>query len=539
MKTRLSLIAVGLMLASSVNAAVPGDNLSKGLDAQSYGQFVKTLSGDDFQGRLPATEGETKTLAFLQAQYKRLGLKPGFGQSYLQTVPLVSITSHPGALTLGKLKLDYLKDMVINSPKAVTQTEVKDADLVFVGYGIHAPDLGWDDYKGVDVKGKVVVMLVNDPGYATGDKRFDGKAMTYYGRWDYKFDEAARQGAAGALIVHQTAPASYPWSVVENSWGGARYDLAGQDIAKSDFSGWITEDAAKRVFSQAGLDFAKVTADAGKAPTALSLDAKASVAMTSEVKNTESHNVMGILPGQTDETVIITAHWDHLGMDPSHKDDPVYNGAMDNATGTAGLISLAQSLKGLYEGKEKPRRSVAFLAVTAEEQGLLGSKYYVANPSIPLGKTVANINMDSLNVFGPTKDMVVVGQGKTSLERELSAALAKQGRVLVPNDRPEAGGYYRSDHFNFAKAGIPALYAGGGTQPWDSDVAKYRAMMQKRLKGCYHNACDEYQADWDLRGALSDLQALHDVIESLATNRDWPSWQPGAEFSRPPATTAQ
>ncbi|EKE75177.1 M28 family metallopeptidase [Gallaecimonas xiamenensis] len=536
MKTRLSLVAVGLLLATSAQAAVPGDKLAKGLDAQSYGQFVKTLSSDDFQGRLPATEGETKTLAYLESQFKALGLKPGFGDSFVQPVPLVSITSHPGSLTLGELKLDYLKDMVINSPKAVAKTDVKDAELVFVGYGIHAPELGWDDYQGQDVKGKVVVMLVNDPGYATGDSRFDGKAMTYYGRWDYKFDEAARQGAAGALIIHQTAPASYPWSVVQNSWSGARYDLAGQHMAQSDFSGWITEDAAKRLFAQAGLDFAATTADAGKAPMAKSLGAKASVHIDSEFKTTESHNLMALLPGKTEETIVVTAHWDHLGMDPSHTDDPIYNGAMDNATGTAGLISLARSLKDLYQGKDKPRRSVALLAVTAEEQGLLGSKYYVANPSIPLGKTVANINMDSLNVFGPTKDMVVVGQGKTSLEKELTEALRKQGRTLVPNDRPEAGGYYRSDHFNFAKAGIPALYAGGGSQPWNSDVAQYRDAMRERLKGCYHNACDQYQDDWDLRGALSDLQAFHDVIEALATSRDWPSWQPGAEFSRPEAT---
>ncbi|WKE66960.1 M28 family metallopeptidase [Gallaecimonas kandeliae] len=536
MKTRLSLLAAGLLLATGAQASVPGDKLAKGLDAGSYGSFVKTLSSDEFQGRLPATIGETKTLAFLQAQFMRLGLKPGFGDSYLQPVPLVAITSHPGQLTLGNLKLDYLKDMVINSPKAVAETTVKDADLVFVGYGIHAPELGWDDYQGLDVKGKVVVMLVNDPGYATGDKRFDGRAMTYYGRWDYKFDEAARQGAAGALIIHQTEPASYPWSVVENSWGGTRYDLADDNGPKSAFSGWITEDAAKRLFAQAGLDFAATTKAAGKAPMAKPLNAKASVDIKSDFKTTESHNVMGVLPGQTEETVVITAHWDHLGTDPSHKDDPVYNGAMDNATGTAGLISLAQSFEDLYKGAEKPRRSIAFLAVTAEEQGLLGSKYYVSNPSIPLGRTVADINMDSLNVYGPTKDMVVVGKGKTSLEKELSEALRKQGRTLVPNDRPEAGGYYRSDHFNFAKAGIPALFAGGGSQPWDADVAKYREMMKARLKGCYHNACDEYQADWDLRGALSDLQAFHDMIQMLITSRDWPSWQSGAEFSRPAAT---
>ncbi|WP_115719009.1 M28 family metallopeptidase [Gallaecimonas mangrovi] len=537
MKTRLSLIAMSLMLASNAIAAVPGDDLSDGLNAKSYGQFVKTLSSDEFAGRLPATQGETKTLAYLTEQFKRLGLKPGFGDSYLQSVPLVAITSHPSALTLGKLKLAYLHDMVINSPKAVADTQINNADVVFVGYGIHAPKLGWDDYKGIDVKGKVVVMLVNDPGYATGDQRFDGKAMTYYGRWDYKFDEAARQGAVGALIIHQTAPASYPWSVVENSWGGTRYGLAGEDTPKSEFSGWITEAAAKKLFAQAGLNFDKTTAAAAKAPLAKSLKAKASVTIQSDVKNTESHNVMAVLPGQTDETVIVTAHWDHLGTDPSHKDDPIYNGAMDNATGTAGLISLAQSLKGLYEGDHKPHRSVAFLSVTAEEQGLLGSKYYVQHPAIPLGKTVADLNMDSLNVFGPTKDMVVVGQGKTSLETQLTAALKKQGRVLVPNNRPEAGGYYRSDHFNFAKAGVPALYTGGGSQPWDADIAKYRAMMQKRLKGCYHNACDEYQDDWDLRGALSDLQVYHDVIEALATSRDWPSWQPGAEFSRPAQAT--
>ncbi|WP_341503799.1 M28 family peptidase [Gallaecimonas sp. GXIMD4217] len=543
MKKHLSLAALALSwgaLAQGPAGAVPGEVLPAGLDAAQYRSHVKTLSSDAFEGRLPATRGETLTLDYLQGQFQALGLKPGFGNGFRQPVPLMAITAAPDMqLKLGDLVLDYKEDMVVHSRHPQKQVELKDSELVFVGYGIHAPELGWDDYAGLDVKGKTVVMLINDPGFATGDARFQGKAMTYYGRWDYKYAEASRQGAAGALIVHQSAPASYGWSVIQSSWTGPQYDLAGNDQPRVKVEGWISLDAAHRLFGQAGLDFDKLSARAAKAPTQADLKARAAVTVRSRVEKTVSHNLMAVLPGQTDETLIVTAHWDHIGKDEGLGGDQIYNGAMDNATGTAGLLSLAASLAPLYQGDDKPRRSIAFLAVTAEEQGLLGSSHYVANPAVPLARTVANINMDSLSVYGPTRDMVVVGKGKTSIEHWLHKAAQAQGRTLVGSSRPEAGGYYRSDHFNFAKAGVPALYAGGGSQPWDETVASYREQMKARLKGCYHGPCDEFQADWDLRGALADLALFHQVLAELAVSEQWPKWQPGAEFKRPSATTAQ
>jgi Zn-dependent M28 family amino/carboxypeptidase len=357
--------------------------------------------------------------------------------------------------------------------------------------------------------------------------------MTYYGRWSYKYEEASRQGATGALIVHETAPASYGWSVVANSWSGPQYGLVSDDQGASRVSveGWLSLDAATKVFADAGLEFAEEKAKALQGPYHTSMDVNASVTVKNDFKKSKSYNFIATLPGseKPDEHVILTAHWDHLGKDESLEGDQIYNGAHDNATGTAASIVMAKALGSMTEA---PKRSMSFLIVTAEEQGLLGSKYYADNPVIALDKTVANINMDAMNVLGRTKDVSVVGMGKSSLEENLLAAAEKQGRYLTQEDRPEAGYYYRSDHFSFAKQGVPALYASGGSEPVDEATAAYRKKMNVIVKGCYHQVCDQYRESWYLSGIAQDTQLLFDVGVSVANAKDWPTWSETSEFQR-------
>ena len=496
---------------------------------------LKVLSSDEFEGRLPTTEGEKKTIEYLVSEFTKAGLKPGNGDSFLQKVALMEITADPDmTMTIGDNNFAYKEQMVASSKREQSSVSLEDSELVFVGYGVNAPEYDWNDYEGLDVEGKTVVMLINDPGFENPESgKFQGTTMTYYGRWSYKYEEASRQGAAGAIIVHETAPASYGWSVVANSWSGPQYGLVSADKGASRVAveGWLTLDAAKKVFADAGLDFDQEKANAMQGPYSKAMNINASVTVNNTFKKSESNNVIATLPGAEfpDEHVIYTAHWDHLGKDESKEGDQIYNGVHDNATGTAAILAMAKAYSELTPA---PKRSVSFLVVTAEEQGLLGSKYYASNPVIPIENTVANINMDAMNVLGKTKNVAVVGMGKSEMEDYLEAAAAKQGRTLTQEDRPEAGYYYRSDHFSFAKQGVPALYAEGGNEPADEETAKYRKRMNVIVTGCYHQVCDQYRDDWDLSGIVQDTQMLFDVGVGVANAEAWPKWNEASEFQR-------
>lgn len=497
--------------------------------------FTRTLSSDEFEGRQPTTKGEKKTLDYLISQFKAMGVPPGNGDSYLQPVDLVQIVAKPDmTMQLGSQQLTYREGMVASTHREQERVELKESELVFVGYGVNAPEYNWNDYEGLDVRGKTVVILVNDPGFENPDSgMFQGKTMTYYGRWSYKYEEASRQGAKAAFIVHETAPASYGWTVVANSWSGPQYGLVTEDGGKSRVAveGWLSLEATKRAFEEAGLDFAQEKAKASKGPYAIPMNIKASVTVNSRIKKSKSHNVIATLPGSNaeEEHVVFSAHWDHLGKDISKKGDQIYNGARDNATGMASLLSIA---KAFTELENRPSRSTTFLIVTAEEQGLLGSKYYAEHPIYPLNKTVANINMDALNLLGKTKDVAVIGFGKSELENYLKKAVSRQNRYLAQEDRPEAGYYYRSDHFSFAKLGVPALYAKGGAVPLDEETAAYRKRTNITDRGCYHQVCDEFRESWDFGGIVEDTQMYFEVGYDIATSNDWPKWLPTAEFKR-------
>ena len=516
-------------------AASNFDSVYSSISDADIREPLKVLSSDEFEGRLPTTEGEKKTIDYLVSEFTKAGLQPGNGDSFLQKVALMEITADPDmTMTIGDNTFAYKEQMVASSKREQNSVSLEDSELVFVGYGVNAPEYDWNDYEGLDVKGKTVVMLINDPGFENPESgKFQGTTMTYYGRWSYKYEEASRQGAAGAIIVHETAPASYGWSVVANSWSGPQYGLVSADKGASRVAveGWLTLDAAKKVFADAGLDFDTEKANAMQGPYSKTMDIKASVTVKNTFKKSESNNVIATLPGTEfpDEHIIYTAHWDHLGKDESKEGDQIYNGAHDNATGTAAMLAMAKAYSELTPA---PKRSVSFLVVTAEEQGLLGSKFYASNPVIPIENTVANINMDAMNVLGKTKNVAVVGMGKSEMEDYLEGAAAKQGRTLTQEDRPEAGYYYRSDHFSFAKQGVPALYAEGGNEPADEETAKYRKRMNVIVTGCYHQVCDQYRDDWDLSGIVQDTQMLFDVGVGVANADTWPKWNEASEFQR-------
>lgn len=506
-----------------------------GITAEKIALPLKTLASDEFEGRLPTTEGEKKTLDYLVSEFKRIGLKPGNDDSYLQPVELIEITADPDMImTIGNRAFQYKTDMVAGSKREQDTVSLDGSELVFVGYGINAPEYNWNDYEGLDVKGKTVVILVNDPGFENPESgKFQGTTMTYYGRWSYKYEEASRQGAAGAIIVHEAAPASYGWSVVANSWSGSQYGLVSPDKGASQVAveGWLTLDAARQVFADAGLNFKEEKSKALQGPYSVPLDQRMSITIKNSYQASTSYNVIATLPGSEspDEHVIYTSHWDHLGKDESLEGDQIYNGAVDNATGTAAALVMAEAFTQFTPAL---KRSVTFLIVTAEEQGLLGSKYYAENPIIPLDKTVANINMDAMNVLGKTKDIAVIGMGKSDLEVDLTIAANRQGRTVTQEHRPEAGYYYRSDHFSFAKVGVPALYAKGGSEPLDEETAQYRKRTSVIVTGCYHQVCDKFRDDWDLSGIVQDTQLLMEVGYLVANKNTWPQWRETSEFQR-------
>ena len=499
-------------------------------------EHVKVLSSDKFGGRAPSSEGEKLTLEYLTEQFTSLGFKPGNGKSFLQEVPLVSIeASTDMTLDIGGKSYLHGTDMVMGSARITELEQLKNSELVFVGYGINAPEYDWNDYEGLDVKGKTVVILVNDPGFATQNPEvFNGNAMTYYGRWTYKFEEASRQGAEGAIIIHETAPASYGWSVVKNSWSGPQFSFQREDLNKNRVAveGWINSTVARELFSKAGLDFDKMKQRAAQGSFSIDVgDLDASISIKNTIKKSISYNFIATLPGnqKPDEHILYSAHWDHLGTDLTKKGDQIYNGARDNATGTAALIEVAEAFAKL---PNTPERSVTFIAVTAEEQGLLGSKFYAANPVIPAAKTVANINMDALNVNGKSKDIAVFGLGQSELDDFLTKAALKQNRIISGDPRPAAGIYYRSDHFAFASVGIPALYAKGGDIPADQATAELRVKLDPILGKCYHGLCDEYSEEWDLTGAVQDMQLFFEMGVELSKSDVWPKWSETSEFKR-------
>lgn len=512
-----------------------GHEFSSEITAADYAELVKTLASDEFEGRAPGTAGEEKTVEYIRAQFERIGLQPGNNGSWFQDVPMVETTASADTvlhITAGgkQHSLAFGPDMVIGTRTGEAKVKVEDSELVFVGYGIDAPERNWNDYAGLDVAGKTVVMFVNDPGFRSGDEAlFDGKRMTYYGRWTYKFEEAARKGAAAAIIIHDTEGASYGWDVVKNSWSGAQFDLKAADdpAPRLPAQGWITGEQARSILADAGQDLDALREAAGKPGfKPVPLDARISFELDSTTAEKSSRNVVGILPGSEtpDEAVVYMAHWDHLGKG---EDGAIYNGAVDNATGVAGIIEVAGRMAA---DDPRPKRSVVFLAVTLEESGLLGSQYYVAHPAVPLNKTVAVINLDAMPVIGPARNMTVVGKGNSELEDILADVVKPSNRVLELESSPEAGFYFRSDHFNFAKAGVPALYAKGGSDLIDGGIEAGNAAQAEYNRVAYHKPEDTFREDWNLEGAVQDLQALYQVGTRVANEGQWPNWYEGNPF---------
>ncbi|MEC3910930.1 M28 family peptidase [Sphingobium sp. CR2-8] len=545
MRSSIAAIAAVLALSTPVVATAAPARSTAAKTAEpsidTMKRLVKELSSDAYEGRAPGSPGEEKTLALLAAEFAKLGLKPGNKGSWFQDVPLVEITAKnvsPLSFTGGKSAVTaaYGPEMVVGTYRTTqSKITIKDSPVVFVGYGINAPEKGWNDYAGLDVKGKTVIILVNDPDYETQGLTgpFNGRAMTYYGRWTYKFEEAARQGAAAAIIVHDTVPAAYGWNVVQSSWTGAQHvaDSANGNADQSQAIGWIQKDKASALFASAGLDLNAQMAAAKKPGfKAVPLTGvKASLSFDNDLRKHSSKNVVALLPGKTrpDEYVLYSAHWDHLGHCQAAPDgDDICNGAVDNATGTAALVALAQA-----NVKAGPTdRSQVFLAVTGEESGLLGSAYYGKNPVFPFARTVGGVNMDALSVAGLAKNVVVIGKGKSQLDAYLDRALAAQDRVATLEPTPEKGFYYRSDHFSFAKYGLPMLYFEGGEDLVKGGTAAGLAAAEDYTKNRYHGPKDEYDPNWDWTGILADLKLYYSVGRDLATTTDWPNWVEGDEF---------
>ena len=495
---------------------------------------VRTLSSDAFEGRMPGTPGEAATTAYLIESFRDAGLQPGNNGSWLQEVPLIEITgSNFAPLTVGDRQFAYGDDWVGVSYNPVERTALTDSEIVFVGYGIDAGERGWNDYEGVDMRGKTALILVNDPDYASdsleGD--FNGRAMTYYGRWTYKYEEAAAKGAAAAIIIHDEFPASYGWNVVETSWSGAQaYADKGADAPRqTTMNGWIQKEAARAIFDAAGMDMDEMVAAASRPGfEAVSLGQNVSTSFDNSFRRFTSNNVIGMLPGSSrpDAYVLHTAHWDHLGRCAPGEADEICNGAVDNATGTGALVALAEA-----HAKAGPTaRSQVFLAVTAEEQGLLGAEYYASNPVFPLAQTVAGVNMDGIAINGASRDVVVRGGGKSELDAYLNAALAAQGRTASPDPAPQAGYYYRSDHFPMVKRGVPMYYVKSGLDLVEGGTARGEALEADYRANRYHAPGDEYDPNWDWSGLMQDLDLYYRLARALGETRDWPEWYEGDEF---------
>jgi Zn-dependent M28 family amino/carboxypeptidase len=527
------LLAVSL-IAKSQTTHVPLKGLN---DEALFRAVTRELSDDSFGGRKPLTAYEAPTLDYIADRFRKAGLEPAVAGSYLQKMPMIGIQTHlknNELVVSGRketVKLRYWDDIVIWTLQAEKSLKVSNAGFVFVGFGIHAPEYGWDDYAGVDVKGKVAVMLVNDPGFYDANL-FRGTRMTYYGRWTYKFEEAGRQGAAAALIIHDTEPASYGWSVVQNSRSSATLSLYSESGNKEliPFQGWVTGESAQKLFRAAGVSMEESIAAAKKKGfKSFPLQLKTTIESVNDIKIAESANVAAILPGTSlkDEYIIYSAHWDHLGIGQPVNGDSIYNGANDNATGVAALVMLGKRFREL---PEPPKRSIVFLAVTAEESGLLGSQYYAQNPLFPLDKTVICLNIDSYGDKMRTGDVILSAPGQSETDRYVIDAAATQGRTVTFSNHDPAGGYYRSDHFNFAKVGVPVVLARGGSNYLDPEAARAHREKYYSGQGNYHQPSDEYHDWWDVSGSLEDIYLYYGIGLRLANDGYFPKWNEGVEY---------
>ena len=514
-----------------------GPSGADAITGQGIDRHLRALASDEFLGRGPFTEGEHITIEYLADEFEKAGMIPGNNGSYYQEVPLVEIQSTvPESIAFSDesidFKLTYRNDFVAFSQWLDPQVELIGSELVFAGYGIVAPEYGWNDYEGLDVKGKTVLVLVNDPGFSSDDPElFKGETMTYYGRWTYKYEEAARQGAAGVFVIHSPAPAGYPWQVVRNSWNGTGYYLKSDDGNRSrcKIEGWVTQDAAQTILQATGKSYDEVVSEAGQSGfQSFGTGISFSFEISNQWKEDVSRNVVAVLPGSEadDEYIIYSAHWDHFGVGIPNDGDSIYNGASDNATGVAAMLEIAKAFNSV-----EVKRSIVFLAVTAEEQGLLGSAYYATNPVYPLDKTVANLNIDALPYYGRLKDLTVIGHGQSELDDYAERAAKSQGRYIVPDMDPGKGYFFRSDHFSFAKVGVPALYASGDYDLREGGVEKMTEMKNTYNTEHYHLPTDEYDPDtWDLAGIVEDAKLMYQIGLEIANDGNWPEWKDGSEF---------
>lgn len=556
MKMRWSLVAGGFALItvaacaardqSTVDAPVTIEAMQPALESITADDLLRrtaVLAHDSMEGRAPGGAGEERTVRFLENEFRSMGLAPGNPDgTYVQNVPLVGLTADvEGSLTIDgrTIPLEGPRDFIAETRRVAPQVSVENSDLVFVGYGVVAPEYAWDDYKDVDVTGKTIVMLVNDPAVALADEpsqldenMFRGRAMTYYGRWTYKYEIAAEKGAAAAIVIHETGPAGYPFEVLSAGWGQENFDIQSPDdnMSRVAVQAWMPEPAVRGFLQQMGHDFDELKRQALRQDfRPIDLGAQASFTIRNQVREIQSRNVIAKIEGASrpDEYVIYTAHWDHLGMNPDMEGDNIYNGALDNASGTATMLEIAEAFTRL---PEPPARSILFLAVTAEERGLLGAKYYAENPLYPLEQTVANINMDGINQWGRTEDLVVIGLGNSELDDVLQEAAATQNRRLVADAEPEKGFYYRSDHFEFAKQGVPALYTDAGVSFVGKPAGYGQQKRDEYTANDYHKPSDHIKPDWDLTGAVDDAQLMFQVGYRVSQRAALPEWKPGTEF---------
>lgn len=545
--TRFSLVvfATTSLFAASPSADPPGE-ATDAIDAAGLLEHIKVLASDKFEGRAPGSKGEDESVKYITAQFQKLGLKPGNPDgTYTQEVPLAGILATPTAgFAVGdrEIQLHAPNEFVAFTQRITPEVKVENSEMVFVGYGVVAPEYGWDDFKGVDLKGKTLVFLINDPplpdpndSSKLDDKMFNGKAMTYYGRWSYKYEIAAAKGAAAAVIVHETIPAAYPWSVVENSNAKQNFviDAPDKNMGTIGIRSWISLETARRLFTAAGKNYDDLKRAAlSKDFKPVSLGARANFTLQNKIQHFKSHNVVGKLEGndpqEKNEFVIYSAHWDHLGRDPHLKGDQIYNGALDNASGIASILELAQAFTKLAQ---PPPRSLLFMATTAEEAGLLGAKYYAEHPLYPLDHTLADINIDGVNAWGKTRDIEDIAAGNSTLDDLLAKAATRTGRAARPNSEPEKGAFFRADNFEFAKVGVPALYIGSRPKDYIGQPADYG---QKKSDDFtlhhYHQVSDEVNPAWDLSGAVADIRLLFEVGYRVATDEKYPDWLAGSEF---------
>ncbi len=541
-KGSLILVAITIMGVFFVHSCYRGDDISgpATIGSEDILPHLIELSDDKYGGRMPFSQGDKMTVDYLVNQCEQMGLSPGNDGSYTQSVPMIEITSTPvGGMNIltpaGKKTYDFGSDYVVHSQKTVEEVNVSNAEMVFCGYGIVDDQLNWNDFAGMDMKGKVAVVLVNDPGFGGEDSTFfKGNTMTYYGRWTYKYEEADRQGLRGLLIIHETSSAGYPWFVVQSSWTGPQLGLEKESVQRgADIKGWMHLNMAKDLFEACGQDLSALIRSARQPGfKAVPLNARMSVALKNTYRRDQSDNVIAYLEGaeNPDEYVLYSAHWDHIGIGAPVDGDSIYNGALDNASGSATLLAIA---KNLTRQKSKPARSVVFTWVTAEEQGLLGSEYYALNPSFPINQTVCNINVDGCNPNGPMKDFQIVGIGHSEMDEIAAEELKKQGRYVLPDQEPEKGYFFRSDHFNFAKVGIPALFGEGGYDHLEYGIEYGKQKKADYTTQNYHAPSDEYDEDtWDMSGVVQDAQIYYNIGWRLANSQEWPQWYPQSEFRR-------